>query len=80
MNSNIDIKMERTLVQENGSVKNLSLTDYFAARAMESFVTREGHVKDYDLSRVAKWSYDVADAMTKERSERYRHMKNGKAE
>lgn len=42
---------------------NISLRDYFAAKAMQALIAC-GHT-DYDL--VAEWAYKYADAMLKEK-------------
>jgi hypothetical protein len=44
----------------------MTLRDYFAARAMSSFVG-EIDPRDEDVSHRAKWAYRVADAMLAER-------------
>ena len=42
----------------------MSMRDYFAAKAMQAFITRNGIV---DLKETAPRCYQVADAMLKER-------------
>lgn len=45
---------------------NMTLRDYFAAKAMESFLTHE-HGADAPCDIVAVWAYDQADAMLQAR-------------
>ena len=46
----------------------MTLRDYFAAKAMQDFITADqGHTFDY--KQIAKWSYDMADAMLAARKE-----------
>ena len=46
----------------------MTLRDYFAAKALPEFMTDEVHYED-----MAKWSYELADAMLKERSKQPQH-------
>ena len=45
---------------------NMTLRDYFAAKAMQAFITRESKFHP-DLMMYAGAAYDVADAMLKAR-------------
>ena len=49
-------------------MEGMTLRDYFAAKAMESFLTHE-HGADAPCDIVAVWAYDQADAMLKARTE-----------
>ena len=45
----------------------MSLRDYFAGRAMEGIMANEEYIDDL-FSEISKWSYEMADAMLKERA------------
>lgn len=47
----------------------MTLRDYFAARAMEGTISGIPHDRDVDTDWVADWSYRMADAMMKARSD-----------
>ena len=47
------------------SDKGITVRDYFAAKAMQAFITSQPEVMDIVL--IAKASYNVADTMLKER-------------
>ena len=44
----------------------MTLRDYFAAKAMQEFLTSRDDIENADI---AKFSYEIADAMLKERGE-----------
>ena len=48
------------------SSKGMTLRDYFAAKAMQSFLTRETKLSE-DLMMYAGAAYDVADSMLEAR-------------
>ena len=50
----------------NGAQDGMSLRDYFAAKAMQGMIAAD---VDFDISKVekAKYAYEMADAMLKER-------------
>jgi len=50
------------------SDEGMSLRDYFAAKAMAAYVTKEGPASDEDGDFVAKYAYEIADAMLRERA------------
>jgi hypothetical protein len=61
------------MVETGGSAKNMTMRDYFAGLAMQGILMDEAITRDSDNS--AKWiatiaaaSYDMADAMLKERN------------
>ncbi len=45
----------------------MSLRDYFAAKAMAAMLTIEDVHLNYGESQLARWSYDQADAMLRQR-------------
>lgn len=49
------------------SEKGMTLRDYFAAKAMASYLTHAA-CADNDVNVVARWSYEIADAMLKARN------------
>ena len=49
------------------NVEGMTLRDYFAAKAMQGFCVREDDASLFSLSILAEHSYDLADAMLKER-------------
>jgi hypothetical protein len=58
------------VVAENGLghvSDGMSLRDYLAARAMQGMMTM-WHV-EYDMTSIARTSYDIADAMIAERDQ-----------
>ena len=53
---------------ENGHQEGMNLRDYFAARAMQgSLANTEVVMQDQDM---AKWSYEMADAMLQAREQK----------
>ena len=48
---------------------NVSLRDYFAARAMQTYIgyTEHSPIKRFTMQVIAIWSYQLADAMLAER-------------
>ena len=50
------------LLRERG----MTLRDYFAAKAMQSHLTHDGSEHANEIG-VAKWAYEMADAMLKAR-------------
>lgn len=67
MRDNVEIAKDYTdwMVKTGGYAKDLTLRDYFAAKAMQAIVGR----KDFEFEDEA-WTnvYDMADAMLKERN------------
>ena len=58
---------------ENGTARELSITDHFAAQALVGLITTLAiplH-RPSDLQDIASKSYDLAEAMVRERSKRY---------
>jgi hypothetical protein len=45
----------------------MTLRDYFAAKAMAAMLSREDVHLNYGESELAKWSYQQADAMLRQR-------------
>lgn len=61
------------LIQENQASEiesqgNYTLRDKFAGLAMQSVMTGEYYKQVETADEIAKWAYDIADAMIKERS------------
>ena len=48
--------------------EGMTLRDYFAAKAMQAHLTHDGS-DDVNEIGVAKWAYEMADAMLKARSQ-----------
>jgi hypothetical protein len=46
----------------------MELRDYFAAKAMQGFLTEK--YTDAPSEKIVEWSYDIADAMMKQREEK----------
>lgn len=46
--------------------EGMTLRDYFAAKVMQSYLTHE-QAANHEVSIVAGWAYEMADAMLKER-------------
>ena len=46
--------------------RGMSLRDYFAAKAMQGL--NSNHEVTVDDARIAKWAYEIADAMLKARN------------
>ena len=76
MKDNIEIAKDYTdwLVKTGGYAKGMTLRDYYAGLAMQGILMDEAITRDSDNS--AKWiatiaaaSYNMADAMLKERNE-----------
>jgi hypothetical protein len=55
------------MVKTGGYAKDLTLRDYFAAKAMQGLLTAE-LVGEYSNEHVADIAYLIADAMLKERN------------
>ena len=51
---------------QGGRIEGMTLRDYFAAKAMMGLGCNPNHVSMTD-DEIAKWSYNLADAMMKER-------------
>lgn len=51
-----------------GIIRGMSLRDYFAAKAMQAYVAKEGPASDEDGDFVAKYAFEMADAMLAERT------------
>jgi len=49
-------------------IKGMTLRDYFATKAMQSFIINAGY-GSIDLKNIAQASYQAADAMLKQREE-----------
>lgn len=45
----------------------MTLRDYFAAKAMQAHITHDGSDDAHEVG-VARWAYELADAMLAERS------------
>ena len=45
----------------------MTLRDYFAAKAMQGYLTHEQAANHIPVDSVARWSYEVADAMLRAR-------------
>ena len=61
------------MVKTGGYAKDLTLRDYFAAKAMQGYVMDEAILQDSDhsvdwLKKTAAAAYEQADAMLKERN------------
>lgn len=52
-------------LSHDADFNGLSIRDYFAAKAMQGLVIRNG--RDLSLPKLAEFSYEMADAMLKER-------------
>ena len=50
-----------------GAQGGMSLRDYFAAKAMQGFISNPELVLMYNAEDTAKWAYERADAMLKAR-------------
>lgn len=55
--------------QENDATGSMGMTlrDYFAAKAMQGYLTHEQAANHIPVDSVARWSYEVADAMLRAR-------------
>lgn len=54
----------KTTSQRNG----MTLRDYFAAKAMQGYVSRFGCEPPFDYEKtISRWSYGIADAMLEAR-------------
>lgn len=51
------------------NVQNLSIRDYFAAKAMHGIMTSWGPFQTKQIGQLASLAYDMADAMLKHRNE-----------
>lgn len=52
----------------NGYLKGMTLRDYFAAKAMQSYMINcAGHIASSFYGDLARYSYEIADAMLKQR-------------
>lgn len=51
--------------------EGMSLRDYFAAKAMQAYIARQGYDMDNDTfdERISRWSYETADAMLRAREQ-----------
>jgi hypothetical protein len=51
------------------TTNGMTLRDYFAAKAMQAFIARQGYDMDGETfdDRISRWSYETADAMLKAR-------------
>ena len=51
--------------------EGMSLRDYFAANAMQAYITRQGYDMDGNTfdERISRWSYETADAMLRARGQ-----------
>lgn len=49
------------------NVTGMTLRDYFAAKAMQGYLTHEQAANCCSVDLVASWSYEVADAMLRAR-------------
>ena len=47
----------------------MTLRDYFAAKAMQGYLTHEQAANCCSVDLVARWSYEMADAMLRAREE-----------
>ena len=47
----------------------MTLRDYFAAKAMQAYVTRGGYPEDGFDELISKWAYEISDAMIAARSQ-----------
>jgi len=63
-------KLTHRWMYENGTGKDLSMTDYFAAHAITGLIMNH-HAMPRDEQTLASKSYDFAEAMVRERSKRY---------
>ncbi len=61
--------VEMIYTQENEKFNGMTLRDYFAAKAMQGWllVPNVANQLDGDFEGVAKWSYEMADAMLEAR-------------
>jgi hypothetical protein len=55
------------VVVDSVNERGMTLRDYFAAKAMAAYVAKEGPASDEDGDFVAKYAYEIADAMLAER-------------
>ena len=62
----IGANKEGTWIEETPGQSGMTLRDYFAAKAMQGIVTDTGWMGN-TVSTLAGMSYEVADAMMKER-------------
>lgn len=69
MRENQEIAKDYTdwMVKTGGYAKDMTLRDYFAAKAMQGLLTAE-LVGEYSNEHVADIAYVIADAMLKERN------------
>lgn len=51
------------------NVQNVSIRDYFAAKAMHGIMTSWGPFQTKQIAQLASLAYDMADAMLKQRNE-----------
>jgi len=50
-------------------LSGMSLRDYFAAKAMQAYVTRGGYPDDGFDELISKWAYEISDAMLEARGQ-----------
>jgi len=63
--------LEMVYTQENEKFNGMTLRDYFAAKAMQTFLQKNSGVigcNQYEY-RIAEDAYDIADAMLKAREQ-----------
>lgn len=65
-NQNTDSTYEAWLSKHGGYANSMTMRDYFAARAMQGFISRGGN---YDAEFDAGRAYAFADAMLKARGQ-----------
>lgn len=54
--------------EEKRLLSGMTLRDYFAAKAMQAYVTRGGYPDDGFDELISKWAYEISDAMLAARS------------
>ena len=71
MNTNKLIPAFPTWIRDDSMAQGMSLRDFFANHAMVGFLA-SGDLTDYPIN-IAKWSYEMADAMMKVREYDYQN-------
>lgn len=63
------IRLAREAGMFGGWSLNETLRDYFASSAMQGYLTHEQAANHFSVDAVARWSYEMADAMLRARNQ-----------
>ena len=62
------LQLGRGTLKSNSPLHDISLRDQFAIAALPAMITHHSKAQEYSYISIAEHTYDMADAMIKERS------------